>query len=141
MGRIARLLKTEIDKYILQTVEAHYGQNQLCDSYGPAGDDAPPLPDDRVLLEKVEGSGIFVSCGCLAISQGAEPGEKLIYSRDPDSKELKAKIYLKKDGSIEIEGASLTIKPNGNFEVDAGSNEIKLSCSKFTVNDGNLEVT
>lgn len=141
MGRIARLIKTEIDKYIMHTVEAHFGQNQLCDQYGPAGDDSPPLPDDRILLNKVEGSGSYVSSGSLTISQGAEPGEKILYSRDPESKELKAKIYLKKDGSIEIEGASLTIKPTGNLKIDAGNKEINFSCGKFVVNDGNLEVT
>ena len=125
MGRIGRLIKTEIDKYILQTVETHYGQNQLCDQYGPSGEDAPPIKDDRVLLVKVEGSGRFVSAGVLTQSQDAEPGDKKMYSRDSDSGDVKAYIWLKNDGSIEIESKDkISIKAGADVELDAGSNNV-----------------
>lgn len=142
MGRIGRLIKTEIDKYILQTVECHYGQNQLCDTYGPAGEDSVPVKNDRVLLVKVEGSGNFVSAGVLTKSQGSNPGDKKIFSRDEENGEVKAYIWLKNDGSIEVEtNGEISITASGDINVDAGSNNVMLTASKFNVNNGNLEVT
>lgn len=104
MGLIARILKTEIgnDNETVQTVEAHYGENKYCDQYAPSGDDCPPLPDDRVACVDVEGTGNFVGVGVLNKSQGAKPGEKLIYSRDEDGK-VTAIIHLKNDGSVLID--------------------------------------
>lgn len=142
MGRIGRLIKTEIDKYIMQTVEAHYGQNQLCDQYGPSGEDAPPLENDRVLLVKVEGSGAYASSGVLTKSQGANPGEKLIYARDKDSGDVVCSIWLKNDGTIEVNSnGKIEITSDSDLTVDAGSNNVSLKANKITFNDDSLEVT
>lgn len=157
MGRIARLIKTEIDKYILQTVEAHYGQNQLVEQFGPAGEDAPPLDEERVLISRVEGTGHFVSIGSLVVSQGAEPGDKMIYARDPDNGDIVSKIWLKNDGSVEIiaggdisltladdstvsVSGNATISADGKISVDAGDNEIVLTSGKISIDAGNNEV-
>lgn len=130
MGRIGKLIKTEIDKYILQTVESHFGQNQLCDQYGPSGEDAPPIKDDRILIVKVEGTGKYVAAGVLTVSQGAKPGEKIIYSRDADSGDVKAVLSLLNDGTIKIDSpkdmniegkGTITIK--GKTKVTGGSFE------------------
>ena len=114
MGVLATVVKTETGDYeeIVQTVAAHYGENKFCDQFAPSGEDAPPLKDDLVALVEVEGTGNMASVGVLAKSQGAKPGEKIIYSRN-EKGEVVAKIYLKNDGSVEFEGdgdAELTIK-------------------------------
>lgn len=143
MGVIARVIKTENgdDEEIIQTVEAHYGENKYCDQYAPSGDDAPPLEDDRVVLAGVEGTGNAVSVGVLVKSQGAKPGEKLIYSRDSDGI-LKAKIWLKNDGSIEIEtSGELKITTDADLSIDAGSHNVNINAQKVDINNGSLEVS
>lgn len=123
MSTIARVIQSENgdDEEIIQTVEAHYGENKYCDQYAPSGEDAPPLPEDRVALVDVEGTGNAVSVGVLAKSQGAKPGEKLIYSRDENGN-VTAVIHLKNDGSIvidtkkpvSIDGEKITIQGGGS---------------------------
>lgn len=143
MGRIARLLQSQIEKYILNVVEAHYSQNQLCYQYDSSGVDAPPLPSDRVVLVPVEGTGNFVSCGVLAVSQGAEPGERFVYSRDSEGN-IMSMVKFKNNGEIEIEtsdNADLSVVAKGNVNIVADGNNVNITCDKLSVNDGNLEVT
>ena len=104
MGVLATVVKTETGDYkeIVQTVEAHYGENKFCDQFAPSGEDAPPLKDDLVALMEVEGTGNMASVGVLSKSQGAKPGEKIIYGRDANGN-VTSKIYLHNDGSISIE--------------------------------------
>lgn len=123
MGTIGRVIQTDNgdDEEIIQTVEAHYGENKYCDQYAPSGEDAPPLPEDRVALIDVEGTGNAVAVGVLATSQGAKPGEKLIYSRDENGN-VTATIHLKNDGSvvidtnkpISLDGEKITIQGGGS---------------------------
>lgn len=101
MGRIARLIKTEIEKFIVQTVESHFGANVTAETFGPSGDDSPPLPEDRVVLVNVDGTGNFVSAGVLSVSQGAKPGERILYSRNSGG-EVMAALKLLNDGKIEM---------------------------------------
>ena len=143
MGLLARILQSETgdDNEIIQTVEAHYGENKYCDQFSSCGDDAPPLPDDRVVLVDIEGTGNACSVAALVKSQGAEPGEKLIYSRDSDGN-LVAKIHLKKDGSIEIQtSGEFTITADANLKIDAGNNTVEVKAKSINFNDGNLEVS
>lgn len=143
MSTVARLIQTENgdDEEIIQTVEAHYGENKYCDQYAPSGDDSPPLPEDRVVLLDIEGTGNCASVGVLAKSQGAEPGEKILYSRDEDGN-VKAKIHLKKDGSVVFEGegdAELTIKGGVNITVK-GDAAVKVDGKASVKADGNVQV-
>ena len=132
MGLLASVVNSETGDYseTVQTVESHYGENKYCDQFAPSGEDCPPLKEDIVALIDIEGTGNMVSVGVMSKSQGAKPGEKLIYSRDKDGNVV-AKIYLKNDGSVEFEGngdAELTI--SGGVTIN-----VKSDC---TVNvDGN----
>lgn len=101
MGRIGRLIQTAIDKYIVQTVEAYFGANVTAETFAPSGDDSPPLPDDRIVLVQTDGTGNFVAVGVLSVSQGAKPGERIMYSRDENG-EVQAAIKLLNDGKIEM---------------------------------------
>lgn len=101
MGRIAKLIQSKIGEFIVQTVEAYCGVNVTAETYAPSGDDSPPLADDRVVLIPVDGTGNFVSVGILSKSQGAKPGERILYSRDSNG-EIKAIIKLLNDGKMEM---------------------------------------
>lgn len=117
MGRIARLIKTEIEKFIVQTVECYFGANVTAETFAPSGDDSPPLPDDRVVLVQTDGTGNFVAVGVLSVSQGAKPGERILYSRDENG-EVKAAIRLLNDGKIEmVSPADLDVSAEGDFSL------------------------
>ena len=120
MGRIGRLIKTEIEKFIVQTVESYLGKNQLCRQYGPSGDDSPPLSADRVILVKVDGTGRYVSAGVLSVSQGANPGEKILYSRN-ENNEAMALIKMLQDGELKfMAAADVTIDSDSKVLVQGG---------------------
>lgn len=122
MGVLATVIDTVTGDFeeIVQTVEAHYGENKYCDQFAPSGEDAPPLKDDLVALVEVEGTGNMASVGVLAKSLGAKPGEKIIYGRDANGN-VTSKIYLHNDGTISIEtekpitfdGEKITIQGGG----------------------------
>lgn len=131
MGRVARVLQTE---GLLETVEIYYGENVTAKTYGSSGDDAPPLANDRVLLVPVEGTGNFVVSGVLGKSKGAQPGERILYSRDKDGN-VRAVIHLMNDGSIKLvcmdqDGTELISSQMG------GDGKIKIEkCEEISVQD------
>lgn len=151
MGVLATVVKTETGDYeeIVQTVEAHYGENKFCDQFAPSGEDAPPLKDDLVALMEVEGTGNMASVGVLAKSQGAKPGEKIIYSRNENG-EVVAKIHLKNDGSVDFSGQgnaeltvagslTLIVKGDANLTVEGKSSCVIKGDANLTV-EGKTEV-
>lgn len=101
MGRIGRMIQTAIEKFIVQTVETYAGVNITADTFAPSGDDSPPLAEDRIVLVQVDGTGHFVAVGVLTESQGAKPGEKILFSRDADG-EVQAALKLLNDGKVEL---------------------------------------
>lgn len=109
MSRIGRWLSSKINTYITGIIESRINERIQSLLYAPSGDDSPPLPGDRILIFKVDGTGNYAISGILTKSQGAEPGEKKLYSRDSNG-DVQAVIYLKGDGTIEING-------NANFAV------------------------
>ncbi len=133
MGRIGRLLKTEINRYIVQTVESYMKLNHTAYQYGPSGDDAPPLKDDRIVLIKEDGTGKYVAAGVLSVSQGAKPGEKIMYSRDADGV-VQAVIKLLNDGSITIDGSSVKMAGGGKAAARVDDQvEIEIPAQSFVV--------
>lgn len=112
MGIIARLLQTAIDDYVTATVERVVNANIDALLFSPSGDDSPPLPDDRILLIKVDGQGEYSACGVLNKSQGAKPGERIMFSRDTSGK-LAAAVKLLNDGSVDISGKTVKINNGG----------------------------
>lgn len=105
MGRIARWLSSKIETYITGIIESRINERIQTLLYGPAGDDSPPLPDDRCLMIKIDGSGNYIISGVICKSQGADPGERILYSRD-SSGNIQATIKLLGDGVIEINGSA-----------------------------------
>lgn len=105
MGRIARWLSSKIETYITGIIESRINERIQSLLYGPSGDDSPPLSDDRCLMIKIDGSGNYIISGVICKSQGADPGERILYSRD-SSGNVQATIKLLGDGVIEINGNS-----------------------------------
>lgn len=147
MGRIGKLIKTEIEKFIIATVETRFKYNQTADFYAASGDDAPPLENDRIALIGVDGTGNFAAIGVLMVSQGAEPGERILYSRDSDGN-VQAVLKLLGDGSIE--GISpggykletekdLELKTDGDTKVEA-SGDVGIKGTNVKI-EGQVEAT
>jgi hypothetical protein len=102
VGIVAQKIKEEIDRFI-QLVTEHrkdFRQNALL--YTPAGDDSVPLNEERLILVKVDGTGRYVAVGTLTPSQGAKPGEKILFGRDPDGK-VTGKLSFLNDGTVKLE--------------------------------------
>ena len=140
MGRIGTLLKSEIGKFIELCVETRAGYNQDADLFGMSGEDSPPLADERIILVKIDGAGSYAAVGVLTASQGAKPGEKIFYARDPDAK-IVSKIMMLNDGSVSVEADNdisvttkkgLSVKADGDVKVDAANTEISSSAVKIT---------
>jgi hypothetical protein len=134
MGIIGKLISNKIETFILNTVEKRFGYNVKGETYGPSGDDSPGLEDDRVYLGSIDGEGRSVVIGNLVISQGAEAGEKILYSRDANGV-LKAQIYWKKDGKIEINGDGNIVLQNGtDFAMRFNEFETQINTLKGDLN-------
>jgi hypothetical protein len=139
VGRVARVLQTED---LLETVEIYSGANVTAKAYGAGGDDAPPLENDRVLLVSIEGTGNYAVAGVLGKSQGAKPGERVLYSRDKDGN-VRAVVHLMNDGSVSV----VCMDENGNELISGimgGDGKIKIEkCEEISVADksGNKIVT
>lgn len=147
MGRIGRLIQTAIEKFIVQTVETYAGVNLTAETFAPSGDDSPPLAEDRIVLVQVDGTGNFVAVGVLNESQGAKPGEKILFSRD-DKGNVRATVRLLSDGTVQVaaadangtEQAALTVGGGGAITVqDKDGNKVESSSSglKLTDTSGN----
>lgn len=145
MGRIGKHLKAEIKDFIEQTIETRLNFKQTALTYAPSGDDSPPLKNDRIILVSIDGSGKFAAVGVLTVSQGAKPGEKILYSRDENG-EVKAILSLLNDGkvtlktpeSVETETEKgVTVKAKEDIEVTTNK-KAKLSAQEIELTGGKL---
>ena len=118
MGIIARCIKYAAEKLVTLTGETVKDFNINTLLYSPAGDDSIPLPNERLLLVKVDGTGKHVTAGVLTPSQGAKPGEKILFARDNDGN-IVSKLSFLKDGTVKLEAEGDFIK---NIKGKAGIN-------------------
>jgi hypothetical protein len=140
VGRIGRVVKHEIEKFIQLVVETRKGFNQGALVYNSSGDDSPPVKDDRVILIAVDGTGKYISAGTLTGSQGAKPGEKFLFSRDAAGV-LQTIIKMLNDGSID--GAikkDVILEIKGKYE-NTVTGELKLETkAKATLKGIDVEI-
>jgi hypothetical protein len=115
MGIVAQKIKEEIDKFI-QLVTEHrkdFRQNALL--YTPAGDDSVPLNEERLILVKVDGTGRYVAVGTLTLSQGAKPGEKILFGRDQKGN-IVLKVKMLNEGDYILDNLTETTEnATGNY--------------------------
>lgn len=147
MGRIGKYLKAEIDEYIEQVLETRFGFNQSALTYGPSGDDSPPVKDDRILLVETDGTGKFVAAGVLTVSQGAKPGEKILFSRNSDG-EVQAILKMLEDGKVELatpedvkieNDKNITLKSGADMSLDASSGKMEVKSTETTFTGGTVK--
>lgn len=112
-GRIGKVLDHNIKNIIEIITETRKGFNQKAVLYNSSGEDSPPIKNDKIILVKVDGTGKYIVIGTLTLSQGAKPGEKIFFARS-ESGEIKSKLSMLGDGSIELSGKVKTI--DGYFE-------------------------
>ncbi|MCR4631405.1 MAG: hypothetical protein K5786_07210 [Treponema sp.] len=140
MGRIGKLIKTEIEKFIIATVETRFKYNQTADFYAASGDDAPPLEKDRIALVGIDGTGNFAAIGVLMVSQGAKPGERILYSRDEDGNP-QAVLKLLGDGKIEaVSPGGVKVSTDDNYELEV-KKDMSVKVDGNTKFSGKLEIT
>jgi len=108
-------------------VEILKGQNIYTVIYGAPGDDSRPLPNDSVVFVENENIGGKSAVGFLDTKNPpvSGDGERRLYSRD-EAGDIVAIIFIKKDGSIQINNGSDFAVRFGDME--AAFNELQ---SKF----------
>jgi hypothetical protein len=116
---IGRKAGEEIKKFIRIIFEARKDDNRAALLYNSAGEDSVPLDDERIILVKVDGAGKYAAVGVLTPSQGATPGEKIFFARDPDAA-IVSKIFMLNDGSVGTEAdGDITSATKKNFNASA----------------------
>lgn len=141
MGRIGKHLKAEIDKYIEQVIETRLNYKQTALTFAPSGDDSPPIKDDRIILVSIDGNGKFAAVGVLTASQGAKPGEKILYSRNEDG-EVQAVLSLLNDGKVKLETPEeISVKNEKSIKVEAKENVEVKATSKMKLEAQETELT
>ncbi len=138
MAKVANVQKTEpIDGANAVTAELAANDIRTARLFGASGEDSPPIQNDRIVLVQIDGAGRFACVGVLNESQGAKPGEKIIYSRS-SSGEVMAAIKLLNDGKIEmlspdslaVSGSEIEVKADKSLKFE--SKEIEFTGGKVT---------
>jgi hypothetical protein len=116
---IGRKIGEEIKKHVKLFFEARKDDNRSALLYNAAGEDSVPLDNERLILAKIDGNGKYIAVGVLTLSQGANPGEKIFFSRDKkpvDEASIVAKISMLNDGSVIIDtDTETTGAATGNY--------------------------
>lgn len=112
---IGRKIGEEIEKFVKLLFEARKDDNRAAFLYNSAGEDSVPLDGERLVVVKVDGTGKYTAVGVLTQAQGAKPGEKIYFARDPDAA-IVSKIKMLNDGSVSIDtNTETTDDAKGNY--------------------------
>jgi hypothetical protein len=101
-GRVGRVIDHAIDKFVQLILETRKCYNQTVYLFTPSGDNSVPCKEDRLIILKVDGTGKYIAVSVATESQGAKPGEKIFFGRDPDGK-IVSKITMLNDGLVSID--------------------------------------
>jgi hypothetical protein len=126
------LLNHAIDKFVDLTSEVWKGFNRNARLYNSSGEDSIPCKEDQIILVKIDGTGKYIAAGVLTVSQGAKPGEKILYARDSDAK-IVSKISMLNDGAVKIEA-------DGDIEVIGKKNVTIDATEKSTIKGSDIEI-
>ena len=141
MGIIARLVNHAIETFVTVTAETVKAFNLSSYLYTPAGDDSVPLKNERLLLVKVGGTGKYVCAGVLTASQGAKPGEKILYARNKNG-EIVSKLSLLGDGTVKHEiSKDYITDAQGNCKVTILGDVEYHSDGSFSIKGKSMEIT
>jgi ribosomal protein L18E len=131
-----------MEKYVKITSEARKNNNEEALLYTPAGDDSIPVKDERLILIKIDGNGKYIIAGVLTPSQGAKPGEKIFFAREPDG-DIVSKISMLNDGSVTLDTLTETTDDaTGNYNRKIkGETNILEKKDRAYVNEENVNET
>ena len=89
----------------------------------------------------IDGNGKFAAVGVLTASQGAKPGEKILYSRNEDG-EVQAVLSLLNDGKVKLETPEeISVATEKDLKTESKAN-IEVSASqKMTLKAQQMELT
>jgi hypothetical protein len=111
IGRVLSFARVVRDGSFLEDVKIKPGGRQPLtpEHTSSPGDDAPPLSSDYAVAVPTEGTGRASAVGYVdPVNEGkAAPGEKRLYSRDPNGV-VQAEVHLKGDGSVEVKNSAGT---------------------------------
>jgi len=108
--------------------------------YNSAGEDSVPLDEERLIVVKVDGTGKYAAVAVLTQSQGAKPGEKILFARDPDAA-IVSKISMLNDGSINIEADGDIKQTTKKNHITEATETIQLTAKKdFTAKGENTNI-
>jgi hypothetical protein len=119
IARMGKVIGHAIGKFIEVILETRKGYNQTVYLFNASGDDSPPLKNDKVIILKIDGTGNFIGVGVLGESQGANPGEKIFFSRDENGS-VAAIIKLLNDGTIFFDGEKIALNGGGKKSARKG---------------------
>lgn len=122
MGRIGRIVKNRIEKFIYNTIETRLKLNFENKLYAPAGCHYVPLKDDRMLLVEIDGTNKFAVAGTLNEIQsgldGISEGDIWLFSRNPSTGKFETYIKLNHDGTLIVDTPNdVTINNKANVNV------------------------
>ena len=120
--------------------------------FGAPGDDGHPLPADYVYQAPTPQRGRYAALGYVdpLNAPKATAGERRLYSRDPQTREYVAEVWLKSDGEIEIinDLAVLVVRADGSirgsnsagyFELESGGDFVANGAKMTT--DGDVQTS
>jgi len=121
-GRIGKVINHEIKKMVEIISETRKDYNQKAVQYNPSGEDSPPVIDDQLVMLKIDGTGKYVVVGIFNETQGAKPGEKILFSRDQKGK-ITLKIKMLNNGDYFFDNNTETTgNATGNYSVKIKGN-------------------
>jgi hypothetical protein len=130
LARLGKVINHAIDKFIGIIIETRKNYNQSVFLLGASGDDSPPCKNDKVIIIKIDGTGNFIGAGVLTESQGAKPGEKILFSRNADGT-VAAIIKLLNDGTVDFDGERIVLNGGGKKSARKGD-KVKVTIPKDT---------
>lgn len=104
------------------TIKSGGGVNMTAEHFGGAGSDAQPTVKDYAYLAMNSGTGRHVVIGYLdPVNEGqAKAGERGILGRNPSDNTILCRVFVRNDGSIEIDNdnGGFLLMPNGTVNIN-----------------------
>jgi len=134
-----------IGTYISNTIESkfrkfkfrRFGRDDVMTAYVGTqhGEDSVPVPGAKLIhISTTNSNENVIICTVHKADDSLNVGEKVIYSTDQDGN-VKAKIYLRNDGTIEITGDNIVMQEGEDYAVKYSKLESEFNELKDKFND------
>lgn len=136
MNTIGNYISSVIERGFRKIKFRRFGREDIMKAYlGTAfGDDYVPSIGKVVQISTTNSNENLIICTVRKADETLKAGEKLTYSTDKDGV-VKARIYLRNDGKIEIKGSEVIFKDGEDFAVRYTQLESEFNELKEKFND------